>query len=66
MIFNEKGDDFMTMVPMYKKCQRCNKMYSWNPDVGKMWCPTCGPMRTIGTENTLWETIKDIFGIKKK
>ncbi len=33
----------MTMMPVYKKCPRCNRKYSWNPDVGKMWCPNCGP-----------------------
>lgn len=32
----------MTMVPMYKKCPRCKRKYSWNPDVGKTWCPYCG------------------------
>lgn len=31
----------MTMMPIYKKCPRCKKIYSWNPDVGKLWCPYC-------------------------
>lgn len=31
----------MTMVPMYKKCLRCGKTYSWNPDVGQFQCPYC-------------------------
>ena len=31
----------MTMVPMIKKCPKCHKKYSWNPDVGKMNCPYC-------------------------
>lgn len=34
----------MTMMPMYKTCPKCHKKYSWNPDVGKMFCPHCGGM----------------------
>ena len=29
----------MTMVPMIKKCPKCHKKYSWNPDVGNFNCP---------------------------
>ena len=38
----------MTLVPVYKKCPKCKKKYSWNPDVGHMWCPTCGPASLPG------------------
>ena len=31
----------MTMVPIWKTCPFCGKMYSWNPDVGNMFCPRC-------------------------
>lgn len=31
----------MTMMPMYKKCHVCGKMYNWNPDVGRVYCPYC-------------------------
>lgn len=40
----------MTMVPMYKTCLRCKRKYSWNPDVGNMWCPRCGISGGIGEE----------------
>lgn len=32
----------MTIMPMWKRCHKCHRMYSWNPDVGKMNCPYCG------------------------
>lgn len=32
----------MTIKPIYKTCPICLKQYSWNPDVGQMWCPNCG------------------------
>ena len=38
----------MTMVPMYKKCPKCKRRYSWNPDVGKMCCPYCRPFGVPG------------------
>lgn len=38
----------MTMIPVMKKCPKCKKKYSWNPDVGKLWCPTCGPLSMPG------------------
>lgn len=40
----------MTMMPMYKRCSICGRMYSWNPDVGRMFCPYCmrkGRKKTI-------------------
>ncbi|MCD7826048.1 MAG: hypothetical protein LUH14_08820 [Clostridiaceae bacterium] len=39
----------MTMLPMYKKCRKCGRRYSWNPDVGNIWCPKCGPTSMLGT-----------------
>lgn len=38
----------MTMIPLYVKCSRCKKKYSWNPDVGKMRCPRCGKIGMPG------------------
>ncbi|MGN0438460.1 MAG: hypothetical protein ACI4F4_08070 [Lachnospiraceae bacterium] len=38
----------MTMVPMFKTCSKCKRKYAWNPDVGKMWCPYCGPISMPG------------------
>lgn len=32
----------MTLIPMWKKCPKCHRMYSWNPDVGNLFCPDCG------------------------
>lgn len=31
----------MTIVPIWKICHKCHKQYSWNPDVGQMFCPYC-------------------------
>lgn len=35
------GGNDMTMLPMYRNCPICKKRYSWNPDVGIMFCPRC-------------------------
>ena len=56
----------MTIVPMFKKCPRCKRRYSWNPDVGKMRCPYCGCLSGIDGEDMLWKTIGDILKRKKK
>ncbi|WP_182435139.1 hypothetical protein [Lachnospira eligens] len=32
----------MTIKPIYKTCPICLRKYSWNPDIGQMWCPYCG------------------------
>lgn len=55
----------MTMLPMYKKCSRCKRKYSWNPDVGKMWCPYCGPLGQVGWGDIPWKKIGDIHKGKK-
>lgn len=31
----------MTMLPTWKMCPRCHRMYDRNPDVGIMSCPYC-------------------------
>jgi hypothetical protein len=38
----------MSMLPVFKRCLKCKRKYSWNPDVGKMWCPYCGPLSLPG------------------
>ncbi len=55
----------MTMVPIYKKCSRCKRRYSWNPDVGKMRCPYCKSFGQPGLEEFPWKKINDIFKGKK-
>lgn len=55
----------MTMVQMYKKCSRCKRRYSWNPDVGKMWCPYCGQLGEAGWGDIPWKKIWDILKEKK-
>ena len=55
----------MTMVPLYKKCPRCKRSYSWNPDVGRMWCPYCGPLGKPGWGDFLWKKMEDILKGKK-
>ncbi len=37
----------MTFVANWKKCSRCHKMYSLNPDVGVYSCPWCGKGKNI-------------------
>ena len=55
----------MTMVSMFKKCQRCKRRYSWNPDVGQMWCPHCGPLGGVGWGDSPWKKTGDILKTKK-
>ncbi len=38
----------MSLFQMYKKCPKCKKRYPWNPAVGQMWCPDCGPSSIPG------------------
>lgn len=37
----------MTMMTMYKRCNVCGKMFSWNPNAGRKYCPYCGPLGEI-------------------
>lgn len=55
----------MTMVPMFKKCPRCKKRYSWNPDVGKIRCPYCGSCGQAGYGDFIWKKIGDVITEKK-
>ena len=32
----------MTMIAQKIECPKCHKIFSCNPDVGKMKCPRCG------------------------
>ena len=34
----------MSLVPVYRICPKCKRIYSFNPDVGRLYCPTCGPI----------------------
>lgn len=57
----------MTLIPVYKKCPRCKKKYSWNPDVGHMWCPDCGITSRPGAGDIpKKKKLGDILGIKNK
>ena len=56
----------MTMLPIWKKCPLCGKKYSWNPDVGKMWCPQCGIMGAPGAGDIPFKKLSDIFKKKDK
>ncbi|MBQ0100298.1 MAG: hypothetical protein KBS39_02175 [Lachnospiraceae bacterium] len=31
----------MSLLPEKRKCPKCGKIYSFNPDVGKIFCPNC-------------------------
>lgn len=55
----------MSIVPMYKKCLRCKRRYSWNPDVGRMGCPYCGSLGQPSWGDFPWEKIGDILKDKK-
>jgi Zn finger protein HypA/HybF involved in hydrogenase expression len=50
----------MTLRPEYKKCPKCGKKYSWNPDVGMRFCPHC-----MGTGWTLDGEKKKRIGKKR-
>lgn len=40
----------MTIKPIYKTCPICLRKYSWNPDIGQMWCPHCGKKGILGLD----------------
>lgn len=40
----------MTIKPIYKTCPICLRKYSWNPDIGQMWCPYCGKKGILGLD----------------
>lgn len=31
----------MSLRPVHRRCPVCKMMYSWNPDVGQIFCPYC-------------------------
>lgn len=31
----------MSIVPIWRRCLKCHRMYDWNPDVGNYKCPYC-------------------------
>ena len=31
------------MKTIIKRCSKCKEVYFWNPDVGEVFCPYCGP-----------------------
>lgn len=53
----------MSIIPIYKICPRCKRSYSWNPDVGKVFCPYCGG---LGRTDTGYAKLKKIFKGRKK
>ena len=56
----------MTIRPMYKTCTKCKLTYSWNPSVGRMWCPNCGTLGIFGKRGDAGKGKKDnVFGRKK-
>lgn len=36
----------MSLFPAYRICPKCKCVYSFNPDVGQLYCPNCGPLVT--------------------
>lgn len=32
----------MSIIAEYRRCLKCGKIYSFNPDVGHFGCPNCG------------------------
>lgn len=50
----------MTMVPIWKKCPKCHKKYSWNPDLAHFTCPYC-----YGLGKSSNGFLDGIFGKKK-
>ncbi|MCR4610611.1 MAG: hypothetical protein K5644_01815 [Lachnospiraceae bacterium] len=64
----------MSIMQTYKRCPICKRKYPFNPDIGKMWCPHCGPASMPGAgdipwegeEEAPWKELGDIFKPKKK
>ena len=48
----------MSIIPMMKKCPKCKKKYSWNPDVMVgLYCPHCAEMG-LPPQTTLEEILR--------
>lgn len=46
----------MSLVPEWRFCRKCGRMYDWNPDVGVIVCPYCkDKMKPL---KLLWEIKK--------
>lgn len=52
--------DYMLIRPRYKRCLKCKRLYLWSLDMGKLWCPYCGPTGTPGAGDILWKKPKRI------
>ena len=50
----------MTIIMKLKKCPICKRKYPWNPDVGRTWCPHCGPLSMVEPEKKSKKKLKDI------
>lgn len=55
----------MTLVPEFKICPKCKKRYSWNPDVGEIWCPKCGPIGAFQKGDTLKDLLIEMMQKKR-
>ena len=55
------GGFYMSIVPEYRKCKKCGKLYSFNPDVGQMRCPNCYGLGNLGKSKGIGDKIKDVF-----
>lgn len=44
-------------------CDKCGKAFSWNPDVGHMFCPYCGGKGTMPRKpEVIDEMLNELFG----
>lgn len=53
----------MSMVAEYRKCPRCKKICSWNPDAGELSCPSCGAL--LPADKAVSDILGTIFKKKK-
>jgi|GEM_PF-701564 len=69
IIPEEERKSIMSMMQMRRTCPRCKKKYTFNPDLGKMFCPRCGPISEPGMGDVPGTTppidIRDIFKRRK-
>ena len=56
----------MTMMPVYKRCPICLRKYSWNPDIGQLWCPYCGKKGIPGIEELPLKILKKTLWKRKE
>ncbi len=53
----------MSLMPKFRNCKKCGKMYSWNPSVGKLndkLCPECWEkeLKKVDKLNTIFRKKK--------